>query len=244
MTLTDSNATTLRGGLYASSNFSQDQIIETEGQQRSLVRPAGLLKFDTHTTLPEGTKITSAKLTLTVAGGNAETRNSLRLQRELLIRRRRRHVEPAQSRDECGRRRGRHRRPLRYALDYQRRGSKVTFDVTALVPGRRPRRLQSELALHTRRADRRGRREPRFLQEDLFGRGAHPSLGRPSPSGTAGGPGARHQAPVPAPSRVASGTTLRVLQWNTHHGGYGTDGRYDTNRLATWICGCSRTSYS
>ncbi|HVZ21112.1 MAG TPA: endonuclease/exonuclease/phosphatase family protein, partial [Vicinamibacterales bacterium] len=26
----------------------------------------------------------------------------------------------------------------------------------------------------------------------------------------------------------------RVLQWNTHHGGYGTDNVYDTNRLATW----------
>jgi endonuclease/exonuclease/phosphatase family metal-dependent hydrolase len=26
-----------------------------------------------------------------------------------------------------------------------------------------------------------------------------------------------------------------VLQYNTHHGGYGTDGRYDTNRLANWI---------
>src|SRR5262245_46949766 len=27
---------------------------------------------------------------------------------------------------------------------------------------------------------------------------------------------------------------LRVLQWNTHHGGFGTDGVYDPNRLATW----------
>jgi endonuclease/exonuclease/phosphatase family metal-dependent hydrolase len=28
---------------------------------------------------------------------------------------------------------------------------------------------------------------------------------------------------------------LRILQWNTHHGGFGTDGKYDTNRLASWI---------
>jgi endonuclease/exonuclease/phosphatase family metal-dependent hydrolase len=26
-----------------------------------------------------------------------------------------------------------------------------------------------------------------------------------------------------------------VLQWNTHHGGYGTDGVYDPDRLASWI---------
>jgi endonuclease/exonuclease/phosphatase family metal-dependent hydrolase len=28
---------------------------------------------------------------------------------------------------------------------------------------------------------------------------------------------------------------LRVLQWNTHHGGYGTDNIFDPDRLATWI---------
>ena len=26
-----------------------------------------------------------------------------------------------------------------------------------------------------------------------------------------------------------------MLQWNLHHGGYGTDGVYDTNRVATWM---------
>ena len=74
MTLTDSNATTLRGGLDASSNFSKGQIIETRASSDPSSVERGLLKFDTHTTLPEGTKITSATLTLTVAGGNAQTR--------------------------------------------------------------------------------------------------------------------------------------------------------------------------
>jgi endonuclease/exonuclease/phosphatase family metal-dependent hydrolase len=48
-------------------------------------------------------------------------------------------------------------------------------------------------------------------------------------------------APKPAdpaapstPSSPSSSNELRVLQWNTHHGGYGTDGQYDTNRVATW----------
>lgn len=40
-------------------------------------------------------------------------------------------------------------------------------------------------------------------------------------------------APSPAPSPSAS-SQLRVLQWNTHHGGVGTDGVYDPNRIATW----------
>lgn len=41
--------------------------------------------------------------------------------------------------------------------------------------------------------------------------------------------------PIPTPSSPASsGSELRVLQWNTHHGGFGTDGVYSTDRVATW----------
>ena len=40
--------------------------------------------------------------------------------------------------------------------------------------------------------------------------------------------------PTPTPTPAPTGSTLRVLQWNTHHGGYGTDNVYSPNRLATW----------
>ena len=40
---------------------------------------------------------------------------------------------------------------------------------------------------------------------------------------------------TPPGTGTSSSTPLRVLQWNTHHGVYGTDGVYDTNRLASWI---------
>jgi len=36
------------------------------------------------------------------------------------------------------------------------------------------------------------------------------------------------------PPPTTTTTRLRVLQWNTHHGGYGTDNVYSPNRLATW----------
>jgi endonuclease/exonuclease/phosphatase family metal-dependent hydrolase len=39
-------------------------------------------------------------------------------------------------------------------------------------------------------------------------------------------------SPPPPPP---SGSTLRVLQWNTHHGGTGTDGVWDPERLVKWI---------
>ena len=38
----------------------------------------------------------------------------------------------------------------------------------------------------------------------------------------------------PTTTPTSSGTQLRVLQWNTHHGGYGTDGVYSTDRIASW----------
>ena len=42
-------------------------------------------------------------------------------------------------------------------------------------------------------------------------------------------------APAPAPAPAPSSTSLRLLQWNVHHGGIGTDGKYDPNRIAAWI---------
>src|SRR5207244_8371496 len=41
---------------------------------------------------------------------------------------------------------------------------------------------------------------------------------------------ASNTQPPPSPSG-----TLRVLQYNTHHGGWGTDGVYDPNRIVDWI---------
>jgi endonuclease/exonuclease/phosphatase family metal-dependent hydrolase len=54
-----------------------------------------------------------------------------------------------------------------------------------------------------------------------------------SGGGTSGG-GSTSTPPPPPPPPPTSSSTLRVLQWNTHHGGYGTDNVYDPNRLATW----------
>ena len=51
-----------------------------------------------------------------------------------------------------------------------------------------------------------------------------------SPTTTAQSP-----AVTPGPSSPSSGAaSLRVLEWNTHHG-VGSDGRYDLDRIATWI---------
>jgi endonuclease/exonuclease/phosphatase family metal-dependent hydrolase len=41
-------------------------------------------------------------------------------------------------------------------------------------------------------------------------------------------------APAPAPSPATTGTLLKVLTWNTHHG-IGTDGKYNIQRFVNWI---------
>ena len=41
-------------------------------------------------------------------------------------------------------------------------------------------------------------------------------------------------APAPEPVPSVNGIRLRVLHWNLHHG-VGTDGRYDINRIASWM---------
>src|SRR5206468_12810865 len=52
--LTQSNATTLRGGAYASTNFAGAPVETRASADASYVRRA-LFKFDTHTTLAAGT---------------------------------------------------------------------------------------------------------------------------------------------------------------------------------------------
>jgi endonuclease/exonuclease/phosphatase family metal-dependent hydrolase len=49
------------------------------------------------------------------------------------------------------------------------------------------------------------------------------------PVATASGP-----SPNPTPPLSTTGVKLRVLQWNLHHG-VGTDGKYDIDRIATWM---------
>ena len=41
--------------------------------------------------------------------------------------------------------------------------------------------------------------------------------------------------PPPPPPVPVTGSTLRVLHWNTHHNGIGSDGILDTARLMAWV---------
>ncbi len=236
--LTDGNATTLRGGSYASKNFGSEPVIETRASGDATYVRRGLLKFDTANTIPAGSPVASATLTVTVAGGNSESRLISAY-----------HVTSSYNEAVAS---WKHRQSSGawstgggdLAKRYDRRtvpgtrGSKVTFDVTELVRGvvhgdfgSRYTRIAlideggssrgSYKALHSDEASNQSDRP--VLTVTLGLSSSQPSTSAPSPSAD------------PPPASSGSSSQLRVLQYNIHHGGYGTDGRYDTNRVATWI---------
>ena len=229
MTLTQSNATTLRGGSYASTNYSSDHVIETRASDDPTYERRALLKFDTDTTIAAGASITSAKLIVTVEGGTARAARSPPTASTAHMTRRRRRGTRATHRA-AGRRRAAiwnqvpHRhgdRHLGIEGDVRRHGfvqavvkqSGTRYTRIALVDDGRPARI---LTSGSGRRTRPRRPRDRFSSSPSANRSSAPSTSSTGSTST-------------------SGTQLRVLQYNTHHGGYGTDGRYDTNRVADWI---------
>jgi endonuclease/exonuclease/phosphatase family metal-dependent hydrolase len=79
---------------------------------------------------------------------------------------------------------------------------------------------------------------PGSLKNDtrILSRTTTTSLAQPSaPVSTSTTSSSTSSSSTSTTTTTTSGATLRVLQWNIHHGGYGTDGVYDPNRVATWM---------
>lgn len=226
LTLKNSNATTLRGGTYASTNLSGRLTTAVKASSDSSYRRRVLLKFDTHTTLPMGTSISSAKLTITVAGGNSETRNlsvfhvtSPYDETAATWNKRKSATSWRTAGGDLG---------ARYDIRSitNTAGSKVTFDITALVKAIvrgdfDPNSRYTRVMLIDEGGSSNGSYKTIYSDE------APDTSVRPALTITYG------TSSVPTPVPITTGT-LRVLQWNTHHGGYGTDGKYSPDRLATW----------
>jgi len=230
ITLPDSSATTLRGGSYASTNYATQTIIETRASADESYIRRGLLKFDTNDTIAAGTPIASAYLTITVAGGNSETRQLSAYQvmssyDETAVTWTKRNSSTNWA--TAGGDRG-----ARYDVRTitGTAGSKVTFDVTALV--RAVVRGDFGSSRYTRMllVDEGAASQASYKQiysDDAADIRLRPTLVVTTGSTTSPTP--------PPPTTMTTPSTLRVLQWNTHHGGYGTDNKYDPDRLATWI---------
>ncbi len=233
LTLRDSSATTLRGGSYANTNFANALELETRASGDPTYVRRIQTKFDTHNTIPLGTSVASATLTLTVAGGNSETRlltayrGGYSYDEWVATWNARKSGTwwPAPGGDTG--------EVAAQANATASVGSKVTFDVTAVVrnivagkygsSSRYARFLIADMGGSSREgykqyySDEAGDASVRPVLEITLGSGSSPAPApspAPSPS----------PSPAPEPEPSGSGVKLKVLQWNLHHG-VGTDGR-------------------
>jgi hypothetical protein len=101
-------------------------------------------------------------------------------------------------------------------------GTKVTFDVTSLVRDAVAGRLGSSRYTRVALLDLEGSTSASYREFYL-----------PNDSNVANRPTLKvtYGSTSSSPALTVTGTTLRVLHWNTHHNGVGTDGVLDTARL-------------
>lgn len=219
---------TLRGGTYANKNISN--ILETRRASDMSYERRALLKFDTQNTIPQGSTVTSAELTIVVKDASADATRRLAVYQGTTswteteatwnIRR------TAQNWGHAG-------GDMGTQINIQTvgtAGTKVTFDVTALV---------KEAVAGSLGSSRYTRIE--LVDLDAATSDSYRSYYTPDDATVSLRPkltvtyGSASTPPPPPPSTTGTGTTLRVLEYNIHHNGVGTDGVYNPNRIADWI---------
>ncbi len=226
VTLTDSSDTTLRAGAYANTNYGSSTVLETRASDNADYHRRVLVKFDTHNTIPSGSSVQSATLTLTVKGGNAETRTldafretSPYTDTEATWNVRRTSTAWSQPGGDLAEK-------IASSTVTNTTGSKVTFNVTAavqaIVSGKYGTRYTRIMLI-----DRGASSRDSYKQYDSeqAGGGLGPVLT------VVLGPAS---SPPTTPPPSTSGTTLRFFEYNTHHG-VGTDGVYNIDRIASVV---------
>jgi len=218
----------VQGGASANSNFNTLDYLATRASTNYDYLRRALLKFDTQTTIPAGAKIQSAVMTLTIkAAGTDATRqvgvfpvttSFVQEQATWNIRR------TATSWTTAG---GDFGPQAAVVAVPNTAGAQIRVDVTALV--------QAAVSASSSRYTRLGLADlgasiSASYREYYSSKAVDPSV-RPVLTVVYGG---TSTPPPPPPPPPAAGT-LRALQYNTHHGGWGTDGVYDPNRIVDWI---------
>src|SRR2546428_951654 len=211
---------TLRAGAYADKNLPT--TLATRAADSADNHRRALLKFDTQNTIPAGTAVTSATMTVTLKSGSAAASRNIGAYQVT--------TSWAETETTWNRRRAADRWITAGSdlgsLIAQKAvanvpGTKVTFDVTPLVKqavsGALGSSRYTRLALVDLDAATVDSTRNFYTPDD-----ANAAL-RPVLTVTYGA--AASKPPV------GSTATLRVLDWNTHHGGVGTDGQLDADRF-------------
>ena len=228
--LTESNDTAIRGGSYANTNLSTDPYLCTRASDDPEYSRRSLLKFDTQNTIPANSQISSATLTVTVAGGNSESRtiSAYRIlqtyednQATWKVR------KSGYSWSSAG---GDYAEKWASATATDSVGSRVTFDVTEMVQAAVKGQFGSSRYTRIALIDAGGSSKDSYKLY-YSSRTADVSV-RPTLTVTYGS--SSSSTVTSSTTTSSSGVKLRVLQWNIHHG-VGTDGKYSIDRQATWI---------
>ena len=214
---------TVRGGTYADTN--NQSLLATRAADNPQYERRAMLKFDTHNTIPAGSTVTSARLTVTVKMGSADATRAVGAyqvttswsEAEVTWKHRRTQEAWATAGGDLGSR-------IATGNVSNVAGTRVTFDVTALVKAAVAGDLGA--SRYTRIV---------LVDEDASTSESYREYYTPTDTNTAHRPVLTvTYGPASTTTQTTSGssTTLRVLQWNTHHGGIGTDGVWDPYRLA------------
>jgi endonuclease/exonuclease/phosphatase family metal-dependent hydrolase len=215
---------TLRGGTYAETTLST--LLATRASTNREYERRALLKFDTEHTIPAGSAVTSALLTVIVKSGSADASRAIGVyqvttswtETEVSWNKRRTGTAWTTAGGDLGPK-------LASAIVSNTPGTTVTFDVTPLVKMAVAGTLGSRytrVALLDLEASTSESYREYFMPND-------PNAAvRPVLKVTYGGS-------TPPPPPPPPGPTLRVLHWNTHHNGIGSDGVLNTARLMAWV---------
>ena len=216
--------TTVRGGGYASVNYSTSDILEVKPSSDVSNRRRILLKFDTENLIPAGAVINSARLTLVLkSAGDSASRpiNAYRVTTSFsgqevnwLDSKLATHWGTAGG--DLGE---------RFTTTYVGNsvGSTYTFDLTQLVQ----RTVNGEFgSRYTRVALLDGGSTSGSPYRSFHSTRASDTAVRPRLVVSYGA--------TALSSSTTTNTTLRVMQWNIHKT-KGTDGRCDPDRIASWI---------
>jgi endonuclease/exonuclease/phosphatase family metal-dependent hydrolase len=217
---------TVRGGTYANTNLPT--ILETRASTDPEYHRRGLLKFDTQNTIPAGTTIADAILTVTVKQGSEEASRFISIYQvttswedlEVTWRVRKTATAWNMAGGDVG-------SLLAGGPAPNIPGSRVSFNVTALVRQAVSGALGSSRYTRLMMVDV-GPGSSETWRSYYTSSESNPAL-RPTLTVMYGSAAA---APPP-PSTTDS--VLRVLQYNIGKNGWGTDGRYDPNRIANVV---------
>jgi endonuclease/exonuclease/phosphatase family metal-dependent hydrolase len=227
--------TMIQAGASAAKNFSAADMFATRASTNPDYLRRALIKFDTQNTLAARTIVRSAVLTLTVKAAGADSSRTISVfpvntsfvQEQATWKVRRLSTAWATAGGDLGAEATRKAVPNTV-------GAKVSFDVTNLVQAA----VNGATSRYTRLALADLGASTAASYREFFSSKATVSAVRPVLTIVLGATTTVAPPPVVAPPSnppLSRGVQLRVLQYNTHHGGYGTDGVFSTDRIADWV---------